>query len=1162
MFRVSFKTGKDPKTDSEPDHSQEDEPEDEEGSDSESESDSSVEELKVDPPKPSPKEKKKAGKPVKGVAPKQNLSNLIDDEAEELAAGDNESADTKVSGTFKRVRTPSLPLCLQRAPSSLDEPCEPSERDSDSHSVCDSSFSFFTNSLHELEREEANAESESENQSFADLLQLIADHADVKAEPKAVFKSAQFVHLASENYEPPPDSLALTTTRSIPQFLLAWWREFAHKDMGGTESRALKFGHLFRSRSNVPSLRPYTPADDTVAPEALNDPPNCYKWLHQPPHRMDITTTDAKQFETVSRRCLNVANFMEAVLQALQRCGQPQKSAILLRALTPALKAIIQLQASSVCQWVQARRDHWLARASNITTRDVQVLRHAPIVGVANLFPSTVMDQVDDAANKSMQFSAFYSMAKNNGQSNKSKSEQQNKYGTVFAIPDLARDPYVVRTGYSVVDHQVSVLHKNLLGDGLERAIANTPASEVGRASLAPRRAYKDLDDLPLATERQQQDWSVAYEALVYKARAQHEWPVGGRLVHFVDEWRSIGCSRRVLRWLAKGYRLPFVHAGQAQALACRRRTCPQQLRIHYSDPVKSQALNELIRTLLDKHVIEEIPINANVVHCLLFLRPKPNGKWRAITDVSPLNELLKVKKFKMDTPQVIRQALTTDLWATSVDFSDAYHHIPIHPKHRQFLAFQVGQRKFWYRASPFGLAPLPQVFTEIFAAVKAFVRERYNVMVFQYLDDWLLLSRDRQHLADASLKFVRLCIDLGIVVNMEKSELVPTQRLVHLGIEWNFATCIVRPPQEKITKLRHTLALIIKARKARLPMLESVRGQLCSLEKTVPYGRIHFRFFQALVTKQLRRGRNPRWVELTDDALSDLWWWAHEDNLAKGSPFRPPPPDIIVTSDASTHGWGASFEGQTIAGRWRDIHASRHINWLEMEAVRLTVEGQARKWKNKSVRFLIDNRTTVAYIMKQGGTSSAEMTALTRRLLQLTCQWHIHLDAHHLAGEKNVVADLLSRRDQICKNEWRLDAATFQWVQRHSPFGPATVDLFANQLNHQLPRYGSPHHDVNALLVDSLHSLWPRAETLYAFPPANILTQVLDKIREECEVHVLLIAPTTPTTTWFPTLKRVATSCEPLPSTLQLQQPHCDITHPDASSMRLAMWAVSGRDF
>ena len=1051
---------------------------------------------------------------------------------------------------------------MQRPCATLSEPSEPSERDTDSHSICDSSFSFFTNSLHELEEEEANAESESENQSFADLLQLIAEHADVKAEPKSVFKSAQFVHLASENYEPPPDSLALTTTRSIPQFLLAWWREFANKDMGGTETRALKFGHLFRSRSNVPSLRPYTPADDVVLADALADPPSCYKWLHQPPHRMDLTTSDAKGFEAIGRRSLSVANFMEAVLQALQRCTQPKQSAVLLRSLTPALKSIIQLQASSVCQWVQARRDHWLARASNISSRDVQALRHAPIVGVQNLFPSTVMEQVDDATNKSMQFSAFCSMARRSTQPQKSKSEQPNKYGTEFQIPDLARDPYVVRTGCSVVDYQVAVSRKHLSGEALMKVIEQTPAVKVGQASLAPQRAYNDRDDLPLATEQQKQDWSVAYEALAFKARAQHDWPVGGRLVHFVEEWRSIGCSRRVLRWLAKGYKLPFVPAGQAQALACRRSSCPKQLRIHYSDPVKARALEELIRTLLEKHVIEEIAINANVFHCLLFLRPKPNGKWRAITDVSPLNELLNVKKFKMDTPQVIRQALTTDLWATSVDFSDAYHHIPIHPSHKQFLAFQVGQRKFWYRASPFGLAPLPQVFTEIFTAVKVFVRERYNVMVFQYLDDWLLLSRDRQHLADATLKFVRLCIDLGIVVNLEKSELVPTQRLVHLGIEWNFATCIVKPPQEKIKKLRHTLALIIKARKARLPMLESVRGQLCALEKVVPYGRIHFRFFQALVTRALRRGRNPRWVDLTEDALADLWWWAHEDHLAKGSPFKPRAPDIIVTSDASMHGWGASFTGQTIAGRWRDIHANRHINWLEMEAVRLTIEGQARAWRNKSVRFLIDNRTTVAYIMKQGGTSSSEMTALTRRLLQRTAELGIHLDARHLAGEKNVVADLLSRRGEVCKNEWRLDPATFLWVQQRNPFGKATVDLFANQLNHQLPRYGSPHHDVNALLVDSLHSQWPRAEILYAFPPANLLPQVLDKIREEQDVFVILIAPTTPTTTWYPTLKRVAQTCERLPASLQLQQPHCDLVHPDASSMRLAMWGICGRDF
>ena len=316
------------------------------------------------------------------------------------------------------------------------------------------------------------------------------------------------------------------------------------------------------------------------------------------------------------------------------------------------------------------------------------------------------MEQVDDATNKSMLFSAFCSMARRSNQPQKAKSEQPNKYGTEFQIPDLARDPYVVRTGCSVVDYHVAVSRKHLSRETLMKAIEQTPAVKVGQASLAPQRAYNDRDDLPLATEQQKQDWSVAYEALAFKARAQHNWPVGGRLVHFVEEWRSIGCSRRVLRWLAKGYKLPFVPAGQAQALACRRPSCPKQLRIHYSDPVKARALEKLIRTLLEKHVIEEIAINANVFHCLLFLRPKPNGKWRAITDVSPLNELLNVKKFKMDTPQVIRQALTTDLWATSVDFSDAYHHIPIHPSHKQFLAFQVGQRKFLVPSEPLWARP------------------------------------------------------------------------------------------------------------------------------------------------------------------------------------------------------------------------------------------------------------------------------------------------------------------------------------------------------------------------------------------------------------------------------------------------------------------------
>ena len=611
-----------------------------------------------EPRRPSPKDLKKQGQNVRGVDTRGKKRKL--EEELEQQAGDD-SATANVSGTLSIAPSPSLPLCLQSSDSSDDEASLVTEHDRTT-TCSSSSFSNLTASLHEFDVAEASENGEMAGQSFADLLKLIAEYSDVQAEPKAIFKSAQFVHLASENFEPPPESLALTTNRSLPEFLLAWWREFANRDMGGGEARALKWGHLFRQRDTKPAIRPYTPADDVIISEPLADPPVCYKWMTAPPQRMDVTAQDAKHFEGVARQTLNVTNFMEAILQALHRCQESRKFAILVQALTPALKTIVQLQAATVCQWVQARRDHWLARTSNLSMQELQALRHAPIVGARNLFPASAVQSVDASASKSMQFNAYFNMAKLGASHFKSKHGQQSKYDEAFSIPDLARDPYVVRTGCSVVETPVRVKHKPLNNQQIQQQIDQTPASEVGRALVKTERAYLDHDDLPLATEEQAVAWAVTYEELVYSSKLQAELPVGGRLQHFVEHWRSIGCSRRIVRWLARGYRLPFAPGGQAKALACRRRSCPQQLRIHYADDVKSKALEELIQTLLEKDVIEEIAMNANVFHCLLFLRPKPNGKWRAITDVSPLNDSLNVKKFKMDTPHIIRQALTSGL--------------------------------------------------------------------------------------------------------------------------------------------------------------------------------------------------------------------------------------------------------------------------------------------------------------------------------------------------------------------------------------------------------------------------------------------------------------------------------------------------------------------
>ena len=66
-------------------------------------------------------------------------------------------------------------------------------------------------------------------------------------------------------------------------------------------------------------------------------------------------------------------------------------------------------------------------------------------------------------------------------------------------------------------------------------------------------------------------------------------------------------------------------------------------------------------------------------------------------------------------------------------------------------------------------------------------------------------------------------------------------------------------------------------------------------------------------------------------------------------------------------------------------------------------------------------------------------------RPLILALRDRITITAFHLLGECNVVADVLSRQNQVFKNELCLNASTYSCMQTRSMFGLATVDLFEN---------------------------------------------------------------------------------------------------------------------
>ena len=180
------------------------------------------------------------------------------------------------------------------------------------------------------------------------------------------------------------------------------------------------------------------------------------------------------------------------------------------------------------------------------------------------------------------------------------------------------------------------------------------------------------------------------------------------------------------------------------------------------------------------------------------------------------------------------------------------------------------------------------------------------------------------------------------------------------------------------------------------------------------------------------------------------------------------------------------------------------HINYLELKAV-LSLKQFEHLCRDQIVLVATDNTTVVSYTNKQGGMKSGCLCALLLTLLSWCHPRGITVRVRHIPGCLNMIADKLSRHDQVIQTEWSLSQQVFShlctiWAQPQ-------VDLFATQFNHKLPRFVSPVPDPTAWAVDALSLQWDQLEVC-AFPPVSLFPQVVSKLRDQGCRSMFLIAP------------------------------------------------------
>ena len=252
---------------------------------------------------------------------------------------------------------------------------------------------------------------------------------------------------------------------------------------------------------------------------------------------------------------------------------------------------------------------------------------------------------------------------------------------------------------------------------------------------------------------------------------------VGGRLARFTRRWEKAS------RWTKK-----IVQRGVSWKFASKPPRITKVLAIKPS-------LDPYIEDMAKKGVIETC--QKPLFLAKFFGVPKPEGALRLVTDLSQLNKHIILRRFKFPSLKTLRSSLPEGCWMAKVDLKEAYWHVPVNVSFRPYLAFFWKGKFLQFKVLPFGLSIAPIVFAALMRfPVKEM--ERRNLKVSNYLDDFLIWEKSKEDCIWSVKSLIEILSKLGLLINMEKSVIVPTKEIIWLGIEWNTLEMSLRLPEGK----------------------------------------------------------------------------------------------------------------------------------------------------------------------------------------------------------------------------------------------------------------------------------------------------------------------------------------------------------------------------
>ena len=573
----------------------------------------------------------------------------------------------------------------------------------------------------------------------------------------------------------------------------------------------------------------------------------------------------------------------------------------------------------------------------------------------------------------------------------------------------------------------------------------------------------------------------------------------GGQISEFSSSWRKISSDPWLLGTV-EGVQIPFIE------LPVQERE-PQPFRLAREE---SDFVDRELDSFLNKGVIEEVESTQGQVVSNIFLRPKKDGSFRLILDLTWVNLHIQYEHFKMHSLQTAVNMMRPNCWMGSIDLKDAYYSVLVRKEDRKFLRFRWGGRLFEFRVLPNGLACAPRIFTKLLSPVFAKLREKGHEC-FPYIDDSFVVVDDAGRCRQSVVELEGTLKSLGFVVHPEKSVVEPTRSLTFLGFQLDSEQFRIYLTQEKTEKLVRAGEDLLGRSFPTIREVAGFIGLTIAFAQAFKYAEAHTKWLEIEKAEALRRARGDfdQRMQITDRGRSDIQWWL-ENVDRSGRLIRVPKPNLTLHTDASNEGWGAHVGERSTGGRWSPEEGEDHINVLELRAIRFGLQSLCEA-REVHIKIMTDNTTALAYVKHQGGVKSIPCNLEASLIWEWCEQRDIWLTIAHIPGVENVLADFKSRNflDNI---EWEVNDKIFKKVVK--VLGQPDIDLFASRLNRKTEKFVSWQPDPEAFAIDAFSFNWSDM-FFYAFPPFSCVTQTIEKIVEEGASGILVV-PWWPTQPWW----------------------------------------------